>query len=70
MEGPEWDTQVHGTVHPGRGAEETAASGGGGEGGHHQDFQCLWAPPGDGDFLKIPGAGDINGGRRLDGGDE
>ena len=70
MEGPEWDTQVHGTVHPGSGAEETAISGGGGEGGHCQGFQRLWAPPGDGDLLQIPGADYLGGVRRLAGGGE
>ena len=68
MEVPEWGTQVHGTVHPGSGVEETSISGRGGEGGHRQGFQCLWAPPVDGDLLPIPGEGDIGGRRQLDGG--
>ena len=41
MEGPEWDTQVHGTVHPGRGAEETAIISGGGEGGQKTSIKYL-----------------------------
>ena len=70
MKGPEWDAQAQGTVHLGSGAEETEISGGGGEGGHCQVFQRLWAPPGDGDLLQIPGAGDIGDGRRMAGGAE
>ena len=70
MEGPKWDAQEHVTVHLGSGAEEMAISGGGGEGGYHQGFQRLWAPPGDGDLLQIPGAGDLGRGRRLAGGGE
>ena len=57
-------------VQPGRGAEETAIIGGGGEGFHQQGFQRLWAPPGDGDILQIPGTVDICGRRQLDGGGE
>ena len=49
-------------------AEETAISGRGGEVGHRQDFQRLWAPPGDGDLLQIPGTVDLSGRRRLAGG--
>ena len=59
VEGPEWDAPSHGTMHSGSGSEETEFSGGGGEGGHHQGFQRLWAPPGDGDLLQIPRAGDL-----------
>ena len=59
IEGPEWDSQVHGTVHSGSGAEETVISSGGGEGGHFQGFQRLWVPPGDGDLLQILRAGDL-----------
>ena len=65
MEVPEWDAQVHGTVHPGSGAEETAIRGGVGEGVHRQGFQSLWDLPGDDDLLQIPGAGDIGGVLRL-----
>ena len=68
-----WHTgaaQAHGTVHPGSGAEETEISGGGGEGVHRQVFQRLWVPPGYGDLLQIPGAGDIGGRRLLAGGGE
>ena len=54
-------------MHPGSRAEETAISGGGGEGGHCQGFQRLWAPPRDGDLLRIPGAGDLGGGQQLSG---
>ena len=56
-----------GTQHsaPSIGAEETVFSGRGGEGGHRHIFQRLWAPPGDGDLLKIPGSVDLGGGRRL-----
>ena len=67
MEGPEWDAQAHVTVQPYRGAEETEISGEGGEGGHRQGFQHLWAPPGDGDLLQIPGTGALGGRRRLSG---
>ena len=61
MEVPEWDSYTHSTVQPGRGTETTAISGGGGEGGHRQGFQLLWARPGDGGLLQIPGKGDIGG---------
>ena len=72
MEGPEWDSQAHDTMHLGSGEEETAFSGGGGEGGHRQGFQRLWVPPGYGDLLQIPRAGDLGDGRQrlLAGGDE
>ena len=70
MEVPEWDAQTHSTVKPGSGAEETAINGKGGEGGHRQGFQRLWAPPGDGNLIQIPGTGDIGGIRRLAGGGE
>ena len=71
MEGREWDTQAHGTMHSGNRDEETAIIRGGGEGGHRQGFQRLWSPPGDGDLIQIPRAGDIDNGQRLaDGGEE
>ena len=70
MEGPEWDTQVHGTVHLESGAEETAIISGGGEGGNHQGFQSLWEPPGYGNLLQVPGAGDLGGGQQLAGSGE
>ena len=70
VEGPEWDAQDHGTVHSGSGAEETEISSRRGEGGHRQGFQSLWAPPGDGDLLQIPGAVDIGDRQQLAGGDE
>ena len=70
MEGPEWDAQAHITVHLWKGVEDTVISSEGEEGGHCQVFQCLWAPPGDGDLLQIPGAGDLGGVRRLAGGGE
>ena len=57
-------------MQPGRGAEETAIIGGGGEGFHQQGFQRLWAPPGDGDILQIPGLCDLGNGRQLAGGGE
>ena len=65
MEVPEWDAQAHSTVHLRSLAEETAISGGGEEGGHCQNIQRLWTPPGDGDLLQIPGAGDIGSGQLL-----
>ena len=46
----------------------TALGGGGGGGGHLQVAQRLWASPGDGDLLLIPGVGDLGGGQRLAGG--
>ena len=52
-------------MHLGSGAEEKVISGGGGEEGHRQGFHSLWAPPGDGDLLQIPRAGDIGDGRRM-----
>ena len=46
-------------------------SGGGGEEVHRQGLWNLWAPPGDGDLLQIPMAGDIGNGQLLaDGGEE
>ena len=57
-------------MQPGCGAEETETSSRGGEGGHCQVFQLLWAPPGDGDLLPIPGVGDIGSRRQLAGGGE
>ena len=59
---------MHITVQPGRGVEATAIISGGGEGGHRQGFQRLWAPPGDGELLQIPGTGHIGGKKQLDGG--
>ena len=67
MEGPEWDAQAHGIVHPGNGAKETAISIRGGEGGLCQGFHLLWALSRYGDILQKPGGGDLGGGRRLDG---
>ena len=49
-------------------SEATAISSGGGEGGHRQGFQRLWAPPGDGEILRIPGTGDLGRRKRLSGG--
>ena len=46
----------------GSGAEETVIKVGGVEEGRHQGFQFLCAPPGDGDLLQIPGAGDLGDG--------
>ena len=45
-----------------------AISSGEGEGGHRQGFQRIWAPPGDGELLQIPGTGDIGGRQQLAGG--
>ena len=42
----------------------TALGSGEGVGGHLQGVQILWTPPGDGDLLLTPGAGDL-GGRQL-----
>ena len=42
-----------------------AISCGGVERGHHQVFQCLWAPPVDGDLLQIPGTIDLSGRQLL-----
>ena len=35
-----------------------------------REFTRLWAPPGDGELLPIPGTGDLARGRRLDSGDQ
>ena len=59
MEVPYWDAQAHGIVYSESGAEETAISGRGGERGHHQGFQRLWLPPGDGEYLQILVSGDL-----------
>ena len=50
-------------MNSGSGVEKMAISGGGGEVCHHQSFQRLWPPPGDGDLLQIPRAGDLGDGR-------
>ena len=73
MEGPEWDSQAHCTVHSERRAEEKANSGGGG--GVREvtvmAFSAYGPPPGDGDLLKIPGGGGYLGDViRLAGGGE
>ena len=71
MEVPEWDSQTHGTVQLGRGAEQSSVSSvGGGEVGHRQVFQRLWATPEDGDLIQIPGTSDIGGRQQLAGGGE
>ena len=67
MEGPKWDALAHITVQTGSKAEAKTIISRGGEGGHLQGFQCLWAPPGDGELLQIPGTGDLGGRRRLAG---
>ena len=51
---------MYGTMLSGSGAEETAIRSGGREGGQRQGFQRPWAPPGDGDLLKIPREGDLD----------
>ena len=58
------------TAHCNRGAEKTVISSGGGEGGNHQGFHHPWAPPGDGDLIKIPGTDDLGSRTRLAGGGE
>ena len=70
MERPEWDAQTYNTVQPGSGAEEMTVSGVEGEAVHSQGLQSLWAPPGDGELLQIPGTSDLGGRRRLAGGGE
>ena len=40
------------------------------ERGHHQRFQRLLSPPGDGDLLQITGSGDLGNGQQLAGGGE
>ena len=47
-----------------------AIIGRGGEGGHHQGFQRLWSPTGDGDLLQITGTVDLGRVQRLAGGGE
>ena len=50
--------------------EAMALGSGAGAGGNIQGIKFLGAPPGDGDLLLIPGAGDLGGGRRLAGGSQ
>ena len=59
MERPAWNAQANVTMHSGRIAEDTVIIGRGGERVHIQGLQRLWAPPGDGDLVLIPRAGDI-----------
>ena len=68
VEATEWDELVHSALQDGSVEEATALDGGGGDGGHLQVTQSLWAPPGDGDLLLIPGTGDLGVRRRLAGG--
>ena len=63
MEVAELDAPEHRAVQEGSGEEEKALGGGGGAVGHLQGIQRLWAPPGYGDLLLIPVAGDLCGGR-------
>ena len=65
MEVTKQDAPVHIAVQEGSGEEATELGGGGGAGGHLQGIQRLWAPPGYGDLILIPGAGDIGSGRQL-----
>ena len=58
---------MHISVQEGSVEEATACGGRGGADSHLQGIQCLWAPPGDGGFLPIPGVGDIGSGRQLAG---
>ena len=51
---------MHSAVQEVSGEEATALGGRGGELGHLQVMQRLWAPPGDGGLLPIPGAGDVS----------
>ena len=67
MEGNEWDVPTHSAVQKGSGEEATDINSRRLEGGQRQGIQRLWAPPGDGNLLMIPGKGDIGGGRRLAG---
>ena len=61
----ERDAFSHGAMKEGGGSEVTALGRKGGECGHIQGIQLVWAPPGYGDLLQIPGEGDIGGGRVL-----
>ena len=68
MDVTERDAPAHSVVQKGIGEEVTDLGGRGEAGGQLQGIQRLWAPPGDGDLLPIPGASDIGGGRILAGG--
>ena len=63
MEVAELDAPEHRAVQEGIGEEAKALGRGGGAVGHLQGIQRLWAPPGYGDLLLIPVAGDLCGGR-------
>ena len=65
MEVAEQDTSAHRSVQEVSEEEVMALGVRGGAGSRLQGIWCLWAPPGDGDLLLIPGEGDIGGGRRL-----
>ena len=66
VEGPEFDVQMHGTVHLGSGAEEMAISGKR-RGGSQPWIPAPMGGPRDGGLLQIPGAGNLVGGKRLAG---
>ena len=68
VEVAEWDAPVHSAVQEGSRAEATALGGGGGTSVCLQGIQNLWVPPGDGELLLIPGAGDLCGSLLLAGG--
>ena len=70
MEVTEWDAPVNSAVQKRSREEATALDRGGGEEGHRQGIQRLWAPPGYGDLLPIPGTGDLRGGQQLAGGSQ
>ena len=53
-------------MQPGHGEEETTIIRVGVAGYQYQGFQRLWAPPGDGEILQIPGTSDLGGRKRLD----
>ena len=61
MEVTERDEPAHREVKEGIRVEATVIGGGGGAGGHLKVIQRLWEPPGDGDLLPIPKAGDLGG---------
>ena len=63
---PKWSATAHDVVQEGARAEETSAGSRWGTGAYFTGVQHLWAPPGDGNILQIPGEVDLGGGWRLD----
>ena len=61
----ERDAPAQIAVKEGGGEEEMVLGNRGGAGGNIQVIQRLWAPPGDGELLPIPGTGDLAGRRQL-----